>query len=230
MRVKVWQITLVLVLLAGILAGCGTAVTTETETSAVPADGGASEAGTGAVLADSYENALPVSSQLALGTFLLEGTEKAVSSEQAQALLPLWQVIESGTLKSEGETEAVLKQIEGAMTPEQLAAIGAMQLTSEDMGTWAEEAGVILGRPEDGTEGFALPEGVTQEQMEEMRAARESGEGGFAPPEGMSQEEMEAMAEANGMTMPEGAGDMGGGQLAALAGPLVEMLSSLTGG
>ena len=49
----------------------------------------------------------------------------------------------------------------------------------------------------------------------------------------MTEEEREAMratAEANGLTRPEGAGGMGGGQLAALAGPLVEMLSDLTGG
>ena len=244
MKVKVWQITLVLVLMAGILAGCGAAVTSETETSAVPAYGGASEAGTGAVLVDSYESALPASSQLALGTFLLEGTENAVSSEQAQALLPLWQVIESGSLKSEGETAAVLKQIEGAMKQEQLEAIAAMQLTFEDMGAWAQEQGVILGGPGGGAGGSAPPEGMAppdgggEEEMEAMRAARESGEGGFAPPEGMAppdgrgQEDREAMratAEASGMTRPGGAGGMGGGQLAALAGPLVEMLSSLAG-
>lgn len=235
---KVWYITLVLVLLAGILAGCGTAVTTDTGTGAVPAESVASETGTSAVLNESYEGALPVSSQLALGTFLLEGTENVVTSEQAQILLPLWRVIESGALKSEGETGAVLKQIEGAMTSEQLAAIAAMQLTFEDMGTWAQEQGVSLGGPGDGppsTDGAAAfpPEGMTEEQREAMRAARESGEGGFAPPEGMSQEDREAMratAEANGMTRPDGAGGMRGGQLAALAGPLVELLSNLAGG
>ena len=145
MKLKAWHIALVLVLVAGILAGCGTAASPSTdgatETSAVPADGAASQAGggsetvTSAALNESYEGALPASSQLALGTFLLEGTETAVTPEQAQTLLPLWQVIESGTLKSEGETDAVLKQIGGVMMPEQLAAIGAMQLTSEGMGT-----------------------------------------------------------------------------------------------
>jgi hypothetical protein len=235
MKAKVWHITLVLVLLAGILAGCGTAVTSsETETSAVPADSGASEASTIAVLDKSYEGALAVSSQLALGTFQLEGTEQAITSEQAQALLPLWQVIESGSLTSEGETAAVLKQIEGAMTPEQLATIAAMQLTSEDMGTWAQEQGVSLGGPGDGTGGSALPEGMSQEDLDAMRAARQAGgEGGFAPPEGMSEEEREAMratAEASGMTRPGGAGGMGAGQLAALAGPLVELLTELAHG
>jgi hypothetical protein len=242
MKVKVWQVTLVLVLLAGILAGCGTAASpstdgaTDADTGVIPAERAASEAGggstanSGAVLNESYEGALPASSQLALGTFLLAETENAVSPQQAQTLLPLWQVIQSGTLKSETETGAVLKQIEGAMTPEQLSAIVAMQLTAEDMGTWAQEQGVSLGGPGTGTGGFAPPEGMTEEQLAEMRAARESGEGGFGPPEGMSQEDLEAMratAEASGMTRPEGAGGMGGGQLAALAGSLVELLSNL---
>ena len=210
---KVWQITLVLVLLAGILPGCGTAGTTETETSAVPAAGVASQAGGGseavdsAALNESYKGALPVSSQLALGTFLLEGTENEVSSDQAQTLLPLWQVIGSGALESEAETNAVLKQIEGAMTSGQLAAIAAMQLTSEDMATWAQEQGVTLGGPGDGA-GTFLPKGMTEEEMEAMRAT----------------------AEASGMTRPDGAGGMGGGQLAALAGPLVEMLTELAKG
>jgi hypothetical protein len=195
-------------------------------------------------LNESYEGALPVSSQLALGTFLLEGTETAVTSEQAQTLLPLWQVIQSGALKGEAETGAVLKQIEGAMTPEQLAAIAAMHLTSEDMGNWAQEQGVSLAGPGGGppsvdgapsAEGAAAfpPGGMTEEGREAMRAARESDEGGFGPPEGMAEEQREAMratAEANGMTRPGGAGGMGGGQLAALAGSLVELLSNLAGG
>jgi hypothetical protein len=218
MKVKVWQITLVLVLLAGILAGCETAGTTETVASAA--------------LNESYEGALAASSQLALGTFLLEGTETALTSEQAQALLPLWQIIESGSLKGESETGAVIKQIEGAMTPGQLAAIAAMQLTSEDLRAWAQELGVSLGGSADGA-GGSLPEGMTEEEMAERRAAHESGEGGFAPPEGMTEEEREAMratAEARGMTRPDGAGSMGGGQLAALAAPLVEMLTELATG
>ena len=234
MKAKVWQITLVLVLLAGILAGCGTAATSSTngatDTGAASEDSGASKVSSGAVLNDSYENALPVSSQIALGTFLLEGTETAVTSEQAKALLPLWQVIVSGSLESTAETDAVLKQIEGAMTPAQVSAIAAMQLTAEDMRTWAQEQGVSLGGPGNGTGGFAPPEGMTEEQIAEMRAARESGEGDFGPPESMSQEDREAMratAEASGMTRPEGAGGRGAGQLTALAGSLVELLSNL---
>jgi hypothetical protein len=83
-----------------------------------------------------------------------------------------------------------------------------MQLTAKDLGAWAQEQGVTLGAPGDGAGGFALPEGVTEEQMEAMRAT----------------------AEANGTTRPDGEGGMGAGQLAALAGPLIELLTQRAAG
>jgi hypothetical protein len=225
MNAKVWNITLVLILLGALLAGCGTAATAADAESVAAAEGVKHKPRVEGVLNEDYDHALPASSQLALGTFLLEGTENAVSAEQAKALLPLWQIIESGALKSEDETGAVLRQIEGAMTPEQLSAIAGMQLTFEDMTSWAQTQGVSLGGPGGGDGGFAPPESMTQEQWEEMRAAREAG-GGIS---GEDRAAMRATAEANGMTRPDGAG-MGGGQIAALAGPLVELLSQLAAG
>ncbi|MFC2015469.1 hypothetical protein ACFLUM_00890 [Chloroflexota bacterium] len=210
-----------LVLLAGILAGCGTAASPATdvatstdgatETSAVLAGSGGSETHTAAVLDDSYEGALPVSNQLAVGTFKLEGTENTVTAEQAQALLPLWQIIESGTLQSEAETDAILKQIEGAMTPDQLAAIAAMQLTIEDMGAWAQEQGLSLG---------PAPEA--------MAADRATGGGKGGQGANLSEEERaaaRATAQAGG-TAPGGRqAGAGAGQLGTLAEPLVELLT-----
>jgi hypothetical protein len=218
MKVKVWHITLGLVLLAGFLVGCGTAASpsvdgamSETETSAIPAESGGSETHTVAVLDDSYEGALPVSSQLAVGTFKLEGTENAVTTEQAQALLPLWQIIESGTLQGETETDAILKQIEGAMTPEQLVAIAAMQLTLGDMGAWAQEQGLSLG---------PAPEA--------MAADRAAGGGKGGQGANLSEEEraaMRATAEASGMIPCGRQAGAGASQLGILAEPLVELLT-----
>ena len=230
MKTRIWNIGLVLVLLAGILAGCGTAVTTsETDTNAISAEGGGSEAGTGSVLDESYEGALPASSQLALGTLQLQDTENAVTAEQAEALLPSWQIVQSGALQSETETDAVVKQIEGAMTAEQLSAIAAMQLTFEDMGAWAREQGLSLGAAGDGAGGLILPEGVIEEEREATRAAREAG----APPEGVSPEDRDARratAEASGVIRPNSVGGMGSGQLASLAGSLVELLTQTAAG
>ncbi len=95
-----------------------------------------------------YEGALPVRNQLALGTLELNGTALAVTPEQARTLIPLWQALRS-TQQSAGEASAevaaLLTQIESTLTPEQLQAIADMQLTFEDMQTWASANGIQTG-------------------------------------------------------------------------------------
>ena len=126
---------LILTIVAGILAGCGGVTATPAGEPEDPAQ--MDSVGSGAI-STAHENALPLTNQLVLGTLLLEETENAVAPEQARALLPLWQAVQANTLQGEAETNAVLKQIEGAMTAEQLAAIAAMRLTNEDTATWAQ--------------------------------------------------------------------------------------------
>jgi hypothetical protein len=190
---------------------------------------------TSATLVTSYERALPASSQLALGTFQLEGTENAITPQQAKTLLPLWQAIQGGSLQSDAETNAVLKQIEGAMTAEQLAAIAAMQLTVEEVGTWMQEQGVEFRPPQGAGQGQGVLGNLSEEERAAMRATRQAGgEGGFGQGRAgqgafadMSEEEraaMRATAEASGMTLGGRAGARRG-QLAFLAEPLVELLS-----
>jgi hypothetical protein len=102
-------------------------------------------------LNEEYSDALSIRSQLMLGTFELEGTDLAVTPEQASELLPLWQVSRSlsrsGTGASE-EVAAVLNQIEAAMTPAQVDAIAAMQLTRADNQAMAQEMGLATGTGE----------------------------------------------------------------------------------
>lgn len=252
---KLWRIGvgLVLVLMVGVLAGCGGDAASSAD-NASSADGVApvadsssteepgnvvqtvgksegSESDTGAVPGASDE--LPVGNRLVLGTFRLEETENAVTPEQARTLLPLWQAIQGGSLQGEAETNAVLKQIEAAMTAGQLAAIDAMPLTGEDMGTWMQEQGVNF-RPPQGAEGDAGRFGdMTEEERAEMRATRQAGgQGGFGPGglADMSEEEREAMratAEASGMGLgARTGGGRGQGQLTFLATPLVELLTA----
>jgi len=236
---KFWHITLIGVLVVTALAGCG-----GEEATPAPVDAGADETYTGAVLDTSYANALPVSSQLALGTFLLEETGNAVTPEQAAALLPLWQAIQAGTLQSETETNAVLKQIEGMMTSEQLTSIAAQQLTWEDFGGWAEEQGLNMGLSPEAmatrqAEGGSGPLGnMSEEERAAMRATMEAGgmpfggdPSGSRPSGNLSEEEraaMRATAEAGGMSFGGQAG-AGGGQLALLAEPLIELLTQRAG-
>ncbi len=241
---KLWSLVLILVLAAGVVAGCGGGASEDSaaspsgqESVVQELESGADNEGyTSTVLAVSYERALPASSQLALGTFRLQGTKNAVTPEQAKTLLPLWQAIQGGNLQSNAETNAVLKQIEGAMTAQQLAAIAAMQLTFEDMGSWMQEQGVNFRPPQGAEGGQGAFANLSEEERASMRATRQAGggggfgqgggAGGFAD---MSEEEREAMratAEASGMTFGGRAGARRG-QIAFLAEPLVDLLTEL---
>lgn len=109
---------------------------------------------------------------LILGTLKLEGTENAVTPTQAAELLPFWTLIQGGSLKSDAETRAVIKQIEGKTTDAQLAAIEAMQLTVDDMRAWMEEQGMAFAQgdaPGDAPGGQGGP-GAFQNLSEEERA------------------------------------------------------------
>lgn len=95
---------------------------------------------TGALRMD-YENALDVTSQLALGTLRLEDTANAVTAEQATQALPLWKISQGSTLTTESERLALAKQIEETLNDTQIAAIVAMQLTPADEQAWLQEQG-----------------------------------------------------------------------------------------
>ena len=202
-------------------------------------ESGDSDTYTSSILSTSYDRALPVSSQLALGIYRLEETADAVTPQQARTLLPLWQALQSESLQSEAETNAVLKQIEGALTSEQLAAIADMQLTGESLGAWMQERGVNFGlSPEAMATRQAAGGGqgafgdMSQEEREAMRATRQAGgEGGFGPGGfgEMSEEDREAMratAEASGMAFPGGGRGLAArGQLSMLAELVIELLT-----
>lgn len=105
----------------------------------------------------------PLSMKLPAGTLMLEATDLAVTPVQARELLPLWQMLralqESGTA-AQAEIEAVLEQIQAAMTPEQLAAIEEM--SREDMQALFQELGMGRQGDSDTDEegGFRRPEGM----------------------------------------------------------------------
>jgi len=241
---KSWYVWASLVLIAMIVTACGGAHATDVEEAAVihyESD----------ALDTSFEGALDVSGQLALGTLRLEEAEHAVTEEQAKTLLPLWQALQGGGVTAEDEINAVLRGIEGAMTEEQLAAIAEMALTEEDMQAWMEEQGIGAGGGFPGAGGDP-----------DTRATRRAEGGGGMPPGGeipsgedvppamatrtaefqsMSEEEREAMratAEAAGGV---GAGFRGGvgdgpgafeggvGQVRSLLRPLIEMLTERAG-
>jgi len=96
-------------------------------------------------LNENYSDALPVQTQLALGTMLLNDSDLAVDGDQAVALLPLWRAVQSLTTSgtaADAEITAVINQIQAGMMTEQIAAIADMQLTQEALRSLVQE-GVI---------------------------------------------------------------------------------------
>ena len=114
---------------------------------------------------DDFNNALSPMGQLALGTLRLDDGELAVDEAQAAELLPLWQALQSlsnSQTTAQVELNAVVKQIQGTMSAEQVAAIAGMRLT-EDALTEMMESGDLGfrgfgGRNAEG-EGGSLPGG-----------------------------------------------------------------------
>jgi LysM repeat protein len=214
---------LVLVLMVPVLSACGLQVAAddaEQDTDVTSYDG---------ALDLSYEGALDATSQLALGTLQLEDTDLAVTETQASDLLALWQVLTSGELQGDGETNAVLNGIEAAMSGEQVSAIAGLRLTQEDAQAWLEESGSAQAGDTSAGQaaasqtlpGTQRPEGVeelTDEEREQMRA------------------QMQAQMEAQGEGVQTGtfAGSMGTGALGglssrALTGAVVELLTERSG-
>ena len=185
----------------------------------------------------SYEGALPPTNQLILGILELEDTDDAVTAAQASTMLPLWQALQSGTIQNQSERAAVLRQIEGTLTDTQINAIGAMQLTFTHMSEWAQENGIELpqfgpgggqgqGQGQGGPGGFG---GAFADMSQEERAAfREE-------MQNLSPEERQERLREMGVEIPEGGfrgqgggqgAPGGGGRLALLLTPLIELLQS----
>ena len=98
----------------------------------------------GIVNAD-FSNALPVPSQLALGTIMLKDTPQAVTAAQAAEMLPLWQALQSmtgATSTSEVEINALVTQIQQTMQPAQLEAIANLKITQESMAAAFQQLGL----------------------------------------------------------------------------------------
>ena len=119
-------------------------------------------------LSEDYSDALPVMTQLAVGTLRLEETDLAVDETLAAEILPLWQAAQSlnnSDTAASVEVEAVLSQIQDAMQPTQVTAIADMKLTSDSLTELVESGeiafgpGIGRGQGQTDGEGFTPPAG-----------------------------------------------------------------------
>lgn len=169
---------------------------------------------------------MDTTNKLALGTFKLEGTANAVTPEQTAKLLPLWKLIQSGSLQGDAETKAVVKQIQSAMTEAQLADIEAMALTFESMQTWMQEQGIEMPTPAAGQQrtGPGALQGLSEEERAKMREEFQN----------MTAEQRATRMAEMGVQQPQGGapgdgqpggGQPGGQQFNVLLTPLIELLT-----
>lgn len=141
--------------------------------------------------------------QLLLGTFALEATDNAVTAEQAQAMLPLWQALlalsTSDTTAPE-ELTAVETQLRAAYTSGQITAIEA--LTPENLQQVMADQGLNFGRgapdgtPPAGGDGGGFPGGGPPPGGFPEGGPGGGGAGGFDP--GNLSPEQQATFEARG--------------------------------
>jgi hypothetical protein len=159
-------------LVLGVSACTGSPSSMETQATAAAQTGtGALESAT-PVLSSSYKDAAPVEMQLLVGIFKLEGTDLAVTSSQAKVLEPLWQQIQSlsqgmsppqagapqsqdqatptaqaGASDGQAQMDELLKQVQDAMTADQIKAIADMQITRDTAKAVLQQEGMPVGGP-----------------------------------------------------------------------------------
>ncbi|MBI3739311.1 MAG: hypothetical protein HY258_09730 [Chloroflexi bacterium] len=102
---------------------------------------------------------LQLADKLLIGTLKLENTPNAVDVNQAETLLPLWQLYKSlnaSNTAATQETDSVIQQIQAAMTADQIKAIDGMKLTGRDIFTTMQEMGLA---PQANAQGTPFPRG-----------------------------------------------------------------------
>ena len=157
---KIFVISLMLCSLA--LSACGSSASTPTGGMPSSNDGGD----------------MSTITKLAIGTLKLEGTENAITPEQASDLLPLWQVylslVDSDTA-AQAEIDGLVDQISTTLTDSQKQAIEDMQLSQPDMMSVMQEMGISMGN---------RPQSASDSEQSGNSGGFPGGGDGFAPPDG----------------------------------------------
>jgi len=157
---KLWFITIIASLVLALTACSGTPTTQASATASTE---------------------LSLEGDLLVGTFKLEDTSLAVSADQADSLLPLWETLESlasSNTAASQEVDAVVSQIKSTMSPEQIAKINAMKLTQQDLQATAIDTGTAASTTSSSSTSGTAKTSATQLQAGNMQ-------GGGNPPSDM---------------------------------------------
>jgi len=174
--------------------------------------------------------------KLAVGTLKLEGTDQAVTAEQASTLLPLWKAVKSLSSSdtiSQDEITALYDQIKEAMTDGQVQAIENLNLTQEDMTALMESLGIQSpqGNPANmddnsrATRQAQMPAPSDGGQPPEGGAGGGPGGGPMGDMPGGGQPDMQGTPPAQQGTPPAGMGGRRPGGINTLfVDPLIQLL------
>ncbi len=127
--------SIVVVLILTMLAACG-GNATATQNQASDTQSSADNNGTQVDSSSTSSGQASEGLILAAGTLKLEGTDLAVTKDQATQLLPLWKAVRSFASSdtiTESEIDAVYQQIEQELTSDQMQAINEMNITQDSM-------------------------------------------------------------------------------------------------
>lgn len=127
-----------------------------------------------------YTDAVSVPEQLLTGTFLLADTNLSLTGEQTAHLVELWTALKDATQNSaaQEQVDALVRQIESALTAEQVKAIADLKITRDSMMAILQDQGVTMGGPQ-GNGGPNGPGGGTP--TDGTPQAGGPGEGGTPP-------------------------------------------------
>ena len=148
------------ILMVWLLAGCSGSAAEQGQS---PLDAaGAVDGGIAAFVPQGGQNSAEAT-RLLFGTLMLEGSELAVTPEQASQLLPLWKLYRSlleSDITATAEIEAVAKQIGQSMTAEQLTTFENQEIDRTRMNELMQDLGVdLFAGAGDRPGGFSPPDG-----------------------------------------------------------------------
>ncbi len=127
-------------------------------------------------------NASTLQSKLGAGILKLSGTDLAVTTDQAKTLLPLWKAVKSlsgANSTSTQEMTALYKQIQGALSADQLTAIEKMSWSPSDVSAIIQQYGTQTGGTQ--TSGAQVSQALSQAVSQ---AAQGQSQGSGAAPSG----------------------------------------------